>query len=88
MIGLGLSIYEEGIERGIEQGIELNLFLHVCRKLAKGNTPLEIAEALEEPKDVIQELCKKAIEYAPEYNEEDIKKSWIHSSLATSEDLE
>lgn len=88
MIGLGLSIYEEGIERGIEQGIELTLFLHVCRKLAKGNTPLEIAEALEEPKDVIQELCKKAIEYAPEYNEEDIKKRWIHSSLATSEDLE
>lgn len=45
-------------------------FFSSCRKLAKGKTSLEIAEALEEPEDVIQELCEKAMEYATEYNEE------------------
>lgn len=84
MIGLGLSIYEEGVE----SGSKLSLFLRVCRKLAKGKEPLEIAEALEEPEDVIRELCEKAIEYAPEYDEKEIKKNWINSSLATSEDME
>ena len=81
---LGLRIYREGIR----QGNELNLFLLICRKLAKGKTIPEIAEALEQPEDVIQELCEKAIEYAPEYDEEDIKKGWINSSLATSANLE
>ena len=66
MMGLGLSIYEEGIERGIE----LNLFLLVCKKLAKGKTAREIAEALEEPEDVIQALCEKAVSYAPEFERE------------------
>ena len=73
MIGLGLSIYEEGIE----MGSKLSLFLLVCRKLAKGKTIPEIAEALEEPEEVIQELCEKAIEYSPEYNEEKIWKDWL-----------
>lgn len=44
-------------------------------------------EALEVPEDVIRELCEKTIEYAPEYDEKEIKKNWINSSLATSEDL-
>ena len=73
MIGLGQSIYEEGIEEGIEQGIELNLLLLVCRKLAKGKNTSEIAEALEEPEDVIQALCEKAASYAPEYDEAKIR---------------
>ncbi len=77
MIGLGLSIYEEGIEQGIERGMGLNLFLLICRKLAKGKTIPEIAEALEQPEDVIQELCEKAIEYAPEYDEEKIREGFI-----------
>ena len=77
MIGLGLSIYEEGIEQGIEREIEmegrLSFFIRVCRKLAKGKTPLEIAEVLEELEDIIQELCEKAIDYAPEYDEEKMR---------------
>ena len=72
MIGLGLSIYEEGIE----EGMELNLLLLVCRKLAKGKTIQEIAELLEEPEDVIQALCVRAEEYAPEYDEKKIRESW------------
>lgn len=80
MTGLGLSIYEEGIERGIsqgtERGMELKLFLIVCKKLAKGNTPSEIAEALEEPETVIHTLCEKAASYAPEFDEKKIKEDW------------
>ena len=82
MEGLGQSILEEGIARGIEQGMEqgirLSLFLHVCRKLAKGRTIPEIAEDLEEPEDEIQKLCAKAMEYAPEYDEEEIWKDWLN----------
>ncbi|MBD5504493.1 MAG: hypothetical protein HDR09_12385 [Lachnospiraceae bacterium] len=86
MEGLGQSILEEGIargreegrEEGIEQGIRLSLFLRVCRKLAKGKRDFEIAEALEEPEDVIQELCEKALEYAPEYDEDKIRKDWLN----------
>lgn len=89
MIGLGLSIYEEGIEQGIERGIsqgtergmELKLFLIVCKKLAKGNTPAEIAEALEEPESVIHTLCDKAASYAPEFDEKKIKEDWHSYSL-------
>ncbi|MCM1145678.1 MAG: hypothetical protein NC407_13335, partial [Lachnoclostridium sp.] len=72
MIGLGMSIYEEGIEKGIE----LKRFLLICKKLAKGKSASEIAEALEEPEDVIQQLCEKAAMYAPDYDEARIRESW------------
>ena len=72
MIGLGESIYEEGIE----QGIELKLFLLVCKKLAKGKSMTEIADALEEPEDEIRTLCEKAALYAPEYDEGKIRDDW------------
>ena len=82
MEGLGQSILEEGIargrEEGLEQGIRLSLFLRVCRKLAKGKKSFEIAEALEEPEDVIREMCEKAMEYAPEYDEDKIRKDWLN----------
>ena len=67
---------EAGIEEGIQQGIELKLFLLVCKKLAKGNTATDIAEALEEPEDVIHTLCEKAAVYAPEYDEKIIREDW------------
>lgn len=72
MIGLGESIYEEGIE----QGIELKLLLLVCKKLAKGKSMTEIADVLEEPEDEIRSLCEKAALYAPEYDEVKIKEDW------------
>ena len=67
---------EQGIKQGKEQGIELKLFLLVCKKLAKGNTAAEIAEALEEPEDVIHTLCEKATVYAPEFDEKKIREDW------------
>lgn len=72
MIGLGQSIYEEGIE----DGMELSFFLLVCKKLAKGKVTAEIAEELEELETVIQSLCEKAAVYAPEYDEEKIRADW------------
>ena len=44
---------------------------------AKGKKSFEIAEALEEPEDVIQEICEQAMEYAPEYDEEKIRQDWL-----------
>ena len=72
---------EEGIERGIQQGIELKLFLLVCKKLAKGKTALEIAEALEESEDVIHTLFEKAAAYAPEYDEKKIREDWYGRNI-------
>ena len=73
MIDFGYCAYATGKEDGIEEGIELKLLLQVCRKLAKGKNTSEIAEALEEPEDVIQALCEKAASYAPEYDEAKIR---------------
>ena len=61
----------EGMERGIEQGVEQGrvqrLTEQVCSKLKKGKTPEEIADALEEPVENIQKICRIAEQYAPEY---------------------
>ncbi|MDE6608080.1 MAG: hypothetical protein K2K54_10050 [Lachnospiraceae bacterium] len=85
MIDFGYCAYatgkEDGIEEGIKEGIGLKLFLQVCKKLAKGKNTSEIAEALEEPEDVIQELCEKAALYAPEYDEEKIREDWHSTHL-------
>ena len=50
-----------------EQGRSQRLVEQVCRKLKKGKTPEEIADALEEPVENIQEICQIAEQYAPEY---------------------
>ena len=67
---------KEGLKAGIEEGLQLKQFLLVCKKLAKGKTIAEIADALEEPEDVVQALCEKAAAYAPEYDEGRIRKNW------------
>jgi len=71
---------EQGMERGITQGIEQGvgqgslqrLVKQVCCKLEKGKTPEEIADALEEPVENIQKICRIAEQYAPEYPVEKI----------------
>ena len=68
--------FEEGMEQGIEQGVEQGrvqrLTEQVCSKLKKGKTPEEIADALEEPVENIQKICRIAEQYAPEYPAEDV----------------
>ena len=57
----------QGIERGVGQGSLQRLVNQVCSKLKKGKTPEEIADALEEPVENIQKICRIAEQYAPEY---------------------
>ena len=57
----------QGIAQGIEQGSVQRLVDQVCSKLKKGKTPEEIADALEEPVENIQKICRIAEQYAPEY---------------------
>ena len=63
---------ERGMERGVEQGSLQRLVNQVCSKLKKGKTPGEIADALEEPVENIQKICRIAEQYAPEYPVEEI----------------
>ena len=62
----------QGIEQGVEQGRVQRLTEQVCSKLKKGKTPEEIADALEEPVENIQKICRIAERYAPEYPVEEV----------------
>ena len=52
------ELIEKGIEKGIEQGISQERKLLIEKKLAKGQTMEQIAEALELDIDTIKELMK------------------------------
>ena len=65
---------EAGIENGIEKGIELKLIKLICKKAEKGQSPEEIAQALEEEIETILPIYKLAIASAPEYDSEKIYK--------------
>ncbi|WP_346664352.1 hypothetical protein [uncultured Merdimonas sp.] len=47
---------ERGLEQGLEQGKEQLLRLQIEKKLAKGLSPSEIAEALEEEEETIRRM--------------------------------
>ena len=47
---------EQGLERGLEQGKERLLRLQIEKKLAKGLSLSEIAEALEEKEETIRKM--------------------------------
>jgi len=70
------SGYEEGLEAGLEAGLEqgqlLILVRLVCKQLIKGQSDVQIAEILGEDTEKISKLCKKAKEYAPEYDVNEI----------------
>lgn len=51
--------YDEGMTAGIEKGRKLSLISQVEKKLAKGKSIEEIADALEEDEDVILEIIKE-----------------------------
>ena len=50
---------KEGIKEGLERGRKLKLQEIVKKKLAKNQSPEEIAEALEEPVEVIWALIEE-----------------------------
>ena len=66
-------IRKEEFEEGMEQGRVQILAELVCSKLKKGKTPEEIVDALEEPVENIQKICRIAEQYAPEYP---VEKVW------------
>ena len=54
-------VREEGREQGIEQGRTIHMIQLIQRKLKKGLTPEEIAEALEESLENVERI-REAIE--------------------------
>lgn len=63
---------KEGMIKGREEGEKGQLVRQVCKKLKKGKTPELIAHELEEDLTVIEEICKEAQRYAPDYDCEEI----------------
>lgn len=67
-----ISAIDYGKRRGLEEGIQIGsqkkLISQVCKKLSKGMSPTEIADALEESEELIQKICIAAAEFAPEYD--------------------
>ena len=55
-----------------KEGREEQLIIQVCRKLRKGKSVEQIADALEEDEEYIQKICDAAETYAPDYDEEKV----------------
>lgn len=87
---------EQGIERGIEQGIEqgtergqiVKMISQVCKKLRKGNTPAEAADALEEDEQEIIRIYKVAEHFAPDYDVEAIYRELEKEQMVSAVSLE
>lgn len=54
------------------EGEELKLIKQVCKKIQKKNSVSEIADMLEEEKEVIREIYDISIKFAPDYDAEKI----------------
>ena len=57
-----------GREEGREEGGLLKLISQVCRKMQKGKNADIIAEELEEELNMVETICRVAIDFAPEYD--------------------
>ena len=51
-----------------EEGRDETIITQICKKLIKGKTIPEIAEAIEEPEEKVSEICKIASKYLPDYD--------------------
>ena len=81
-------ILEKGIERGTERGQILKMISQVCKKLRKGNTPAEAADALEEDEQEIIRIYKVAEHFAPDYDVEAIYRELEKEQMASVVSLE
>lgn len=61
---------EESFEDGLKKGKIEYLITLVCKKLAKGKAPEQIADELEEDIEKIKIICEIASKYAPIYDED------------------
>ena len=78
-----MNIYQLGEARGELKGQQKNLISLICKKLAKGKAPEEIANALEEDLATIETICSIANNFAPEYDCEKIYQQLVQSSSST-----
>lgn len=66
-----------GREEGREEGELIKLVQLVCKKIEKGKSVSEIADALEEAEDTISRIVTIASQYAPEYDVDAICKELL-----------
>ena len=79
-----IEIKEEGVQLGMERGKSIGRFEgenrklteQVCKKLKKGKSPEVIADELEEEMEQIQNICKAAFLYAPDYDCDKVYDAW------------
>lgn len=71
------KISEDEIEAftGQAEGEKLLLIKMVCKKLKKGKTAEEISEELEEELSVIENICRMAKCFAPDYDVEKVREA-------------
>lgn len=67
---------KEGLKEGQKHGEEYKLIEQSCRKLKKGKRPEQIAEELEEDLKVIEEICRAAQPFAPDYDSQSVYQAW------------
>ena len=63
---------EQGLEQGLQKGREFNQLSLICRKLQKGKPINVIADELEEEYEHVEQICRVAERFAPEYDVEKI----------------
>lgn len=68
---------EEGRQEGRQEGELIKLVQLVCKKIEKGKSVSEIADALEESEDTISRIVTIASQYAPEYDVDAICKELL-----------
>ncbi len=59
---------DEGIEIGREEGREETMVALICKKLVKGKSVSEIADAIEKPEEYVSKVCEIASKYLPNYD--------------------
>ena len=78
-------ILEQGIEQGTERGQIVKMISLVCKKLRKGNTPAEVADALEEDEQEIIRIYKVAERFAPDYDVEAIYQALEEEKIVSAQ---
>ena len=71
----------QGKAEGKAEGEEIRLIRMVCKKLVKGKPISQIADELEEDISVINDICRAAERFKPEYDPEQIYEA-LHESVA------
>ena len=71
------SNWNAGHNAGVQQGIEQRNISLVCKKLLKGQSVEQIADALEETVESISKICEVANQFAPDYDVEMILRALL-----------